>query len=196
MDTIETLNERNRHFAAHQFTRELAMMPALKTMIVACADPRVDPADVLGLELGDAAVIRNIGGRITPATLQTMAMLRLVAAADPTGPPGPGWNLIVLHHTDCGINRLIPYPDLLAEHFGIDKAELDSKHITDPWASVATDVAALKTNPFLPADFIVSGLVYDVETGLVEQVVGPELLRNDSQDATTEPTTSSAADQS
>jgi carbonic anhydrase len=185
MDTIETLNERNKHFAAHQFTGELAMMPALETIIIGCADPRVDPTDVLGLELGDAAVIRNIGGRITPATLQTMAMLRLVAAADPAGPPGAGWNLIVLHHTDCGINRLTSYPDLLAEHFGIEEAELDSKHISDPWASVATDVAALKANPFLPAELIVSGLVYDVETGLVEQVVGPELLRDDRRDATT-----------
>ncbi len=81
METIETLKERNKHFAAHEFRRGLAMMPALKTMIIGCADPRVDPADVLGLELGDAALIRNIGGRITPATLQTMAMLRLVATA-------------------------------------------------------------------------------------------------------------------
>jgi carbonic anhydrase len=187
MDTIATLNERNKHFATHRFTGGLAMMPKLKTIIIGCADPRVDPADVLGLELGDAAVIRNIGGRITPATLQTMAMLRLVAAADPGGPPGPGWNLIVLHHTDCGINRLTGYPDLLAEHFGVDNAELDSKHVTDPWASVATDVAALKANPFLPAEFIVSGVVYHVETGLIEQVVGPELLRDNSQNASTEP---------
>ena len=196
MDAIETIKERNNHFAAHQFPGELAMMPALKTMIIGCVDPRVDPGEVLGLELGDAAVIRNIGGRITPATLQTMAMLRLVAAAGQARPPGPGWNLIVLHHTDCGIKRLTGYPDLLAEHFGIDKAELDAKHIPDPWASVATDVAALKANPFLPPEFIVSGLVYDVDTGLVEQVVGPELLRNDSPDATVEPTTNSAISQS
>ena len=43
MDTIETLNERNKHFAAHQFTGELAMMPALRTMIIGCADPRSKP---------------------------------------------------------------------------------------------------------------------------------------------------------
>jgi carbonic anhydrase len=193
MDAIETLVARNKQFAAHKLNGKLAMMPALKTMIIGCADPRVDPADVFGLELGDAAVIRNIGGRITPATLQTMAMLRLVAAADPQGPPGPGWHLIVLHHTDCGIKRLTGHPDLLAEHFGIEQAELDSKHITDPWASVATDVAALKANPFLPAELIASGLVYDVETGLVEQVVGPEQLRHDSPGALSGPATSSAA---
>lgn len=179
MDTIETLRSRNEHFAKHRAAQGMAMMPRLRCMIVGCADPRVDPADVLGLELGDAAVIRNVGGRITPATLQTMAMLRLVASADPAGPPGAGWHLIVLHHTDCGIKRLAGYPDLLAEHFGIDKAELDSKHITEPSASVATDVAALKANPFLPAEFLVSGLLYDVDTGLIEQIVGPELLRDE-----------------
>jgi carbonic anhydrase len=183
MDTIDTISERNAQFAAHRFDNGLAMMPRLKTMIIGCADPRVDPAHVLGLNLGDAVVIRNIGGRITPATLQTMAMLRLVAAADPGGPPGPGWNLIVLHHTDCGINRLIGYPDLLAEHLGVDRADLDATHITDPWASVASDVAALKANPFLPAELIVSGLVYDVETGRLEQVVGPEQLRDDCERA-------------
>jgi carbonic anhydrase len=95
------------------------------------------------------------------------------------GPPGPGWNLVVLHHTDCGINRLTGYPELLADHFGVDKAELDSQPVTDPRASVATDVAALKANPFLPAELIVSGLVYDVETGLIEQIVGPEQLRHE-----------------
>jgi carbonic anhydrase len=181
VDTIATLTERNKHFAAHRFTGGLAMMPKLETIIIGCADPRVDPTDVLALELGDAVVVRNIGGRITPATLQMMAMLRLVAEADPAGPPGPGWNLIVLHHTDCGINRLTGYPDLLAEHFGVEKAELDHKHITDPWASVTSDVAALKANPFLPAELIVTGLVYDVDTGVVDQVVGPERLRDSSQ---------------
>jgi hypothetical protein len=55
---------------------------------------------------------------------------------------------------------------------------------------------SVRTLSFLPAEFIVSGLVYDVETGLVEQVVGPELLRNDRQDATTDQTTGSAAGQS
>ena len=179
MDTIETLHSRNERFAARHNARGMAMMPRLRCMIIGCADPRVDPANIFGLKLGDAAVIRNIGGRITAGTLQTMAMLRLVAAADPGGPPGPGWHLIVLHHTDCGINRLTAYPDLLGEHFGIDASELGAKHVTDPRASVVVDVAALKANPFLPAGFIVSGLVYDVDTGRIEQVVGPELLRDE-----------------
>ena len=183
MGTIDTIRSRNEQFASHHDVHGLSMMPKLKSMIIGCADPRVDPANVFGLQPGDAAVIRNIGGRITPATLQTMAMLRLVAAADPAGPPTTGWNLIVLHHTDCGINRLTGYPDLLAEHFGIDRDELDGKHITDPRRSLAIDIAALKANPFLPAEMIVSGLLYDVDTGRVEQIIGPELLRGDRAEA-------------
>ena len=72
---------------------------------------------------------------------------------------------------------------LLAEHFGVDAPDLAGKHITDPWASVRADVALLKANPFLPSEFLVSGLVYDVETGLMEQVVGPELLRDETNAA-------------
>jgi carbonic anhydrase len=174
--TVPTLTSRNADFAQHSFVPGASMMPALKTIVIGCADPRVDPAHVLGLANGEALVIRNIGGRITPATLQTMATLRAIAQAEGAA-PGPGWNLIVLQHTDCGITRLGGQPELLATTFGIDEADLPAKAVSDPRAAVAVDVAAIKDNPFLPADFIVSGLVYDVRTGLIETVVAPSLLR-------------------
>jgi carbonic anhydrase len=141
-----------------------------------CADPRVDPATVLGLGLGDALIIRNLGGRFTPDTLQTMAALGTIARAEGAS-PGPGWNLVVLHHTDCGITRLGEHAGLLAGVFGIDPADLHSKAVGDPVAAVAADVAAIKANPFLPASFLVSGLVYDVATGLIDVVVPPAPLR-------------------
>jgi carbonic anhydrase len=75
------------------------------------------------------------------------------------------------------ITRLGGQPELLTSTFGIDKADLPAKAVSDPRAAVAVDVAAIKDNPFLPADFIVSGLVYDVRTGLIETVVAPSLLR-------------------
>src|SRR5436309_4614346 len=151
------------------------MMPALRTMVIGCVDPRVDPAQVLGLTDGDALVIRNIGGRWTPGALQTMATLRAIAEAE-GGAPGAGWNLVVLQHTDCGITRLGSRPDLVAGTFGIDATDLPAKAVGDPRAAVAVDVAEIKSNPFLPADFIVSGLVYDVRTGLIETVVAPSRL--------------------
>jgi carbonic anhydrase len=172
--TVTTLTARNADFAQHTFDPGASMMPALKTIVIGCADPRVDPAHVLGLANGDALVIRNIGGRFTPETLQTMATLREIAQAE-GGAPGPGWNLILLQHTDCGITRLGGHPELLAGMFGIGEADLPAKAVGDPRAAVAVDVAAIKDNPFLPADFVVSGLVYDVRTGLIETVAAPSL---------------------
>ena len=170
MTTLDMLAKRNSDFATHRFTPNLSLMPALRVAIVGCVDPRVDPAHVLGIELGEAAVIRNIGGRITPATLQAMGMLRAIPQAEGMTPE-IGFNLIVLHHTDCGITRLQAYPAMLAAYFGIDTDELATKAIADPYAAVALDVAMLKTNPLLPRDWLVSGLVYDVATGRIDTIV-------------------------
>ena len=178
MTTIDTLTKRNEEFAARQFASGLPLRPALRTMIISCVDPRVDPAHVLGLELGEAIVIRNIGGRITPATLQTMAMLQTIAQVAGAN-PGRGFNLIVLQHADCGITRLEGKTDMLAGYFGINKDELETKAVTNPREAVAVDVAALKSNPNLPSEWIVCGLVYDVTTGLVETVVAPDQLRGE-----------------
>ena len=169
MNTLEMLEKRNQEFAAHQFTTGLTPLGTLKTMIISCVDARVDPAHVLGLEPGDAMVIRSIGGRVTPATLQTISMLLSIGA-------NPGnMTLIVLHHTQCGITRMVGKPDMLADYFQIDTAELATKAILDPRAAVAVDVAVLKANP-LTSEWDISGLVYDVNTGLVETVVAPDSL--------------------
>ncbi len=177
MTTLETLVERNQDFAAHQFPKDLPLMPTLRAMIIGCVDPRVDPALLLGLGLGEAVVIRNIGGRITPGTLQTIGMLNRVAQGEGGNPAGE-FHLIVLQHTQCGIAHLDQNPDMLASYFGIGKEGLKAKAVTDPHAAVAVDVAALKANPVLPGNWLVSGLVYDVTTGLVDVVVPPAPLRN------------------
>jgi carbonic anhydrase len=135
--------------------------PALR--VIGCVDSRVDPSDVLGLTLGEAVVMRNIGGRVTPEALRSWALLgRLGAGHAPSGA-----HLAVLHHTDCGIRRLASYPELLAAFFEIPVADLGSKAVEDPYASVRIDVDLARQR--LP--LLVSGLVYDVDTGLVEVVV-------------------------
>jgi len=177
MTSIETLIARNGAFAAQRFSADLRINPAGRLMIVGCVDPRVDPAELLGLEQGEAAVIRNVGGRVTPATIRTIAMLGKVGQANGGGAPGVGWNLVVLHHTDCGMTDLAAYPELLAEYFEIPVDDLGSKSVSDPYGSVAVDASVLHQAP-LPASFAVSGLVYDVETGKTEVVVAPKPLRD------------------
>ncbi|SAL55504.1 carbonic anhydrase [Caballeronia humi] len=177
MDFLETLASRNAEFAQTGFSADLKMLPSRRTMIVGCVDPRVDPMDVLKLKSGEAAVIRNVGGRVNPALLETMAILRTVSRSAGED-VGAGWNLVVLQHTDCGIAGCYHHaPKLLAKHMGVAEDKLDDLAITDPYKAVALDIASLKANPNLPAAFTVTGLVYDVKTGLVETVVPSAPLR-------------------
>jgi len=176
MNTVESLTLRNAEFAEQRFAAGLKMMPSLKAIIIGCVDPRVDPAQILGIELGEVAVIRNIGGRVTATTLQELALLRKLTQARGSD-LDQGWNLIVLHHNDCGITCLAHSPELLAKYFGVAPADLDALAIADPHKAVAVDVAALKANPLLPGGFLVTGLVYDVTTGRIEIVVPTSLLR-------------------
>ena len=177
MEFLDTLIARNETFVASRFSPDLKMLPSRKTVIIGCVDPRVDPVDVFALQPGEAVVIRNIGGRLNAATLETLVILQTVAQA--AGKEiGEGWNLIVLHHDDCGIVGCFHHaPDLLATHLGVSRDALAGMAITDPRRSVAMDVDALKRNADLPGGLMVSGVVYHVQTGMVETVVAPTRLR-------------------
>jgi carbonic anhydrase len=184
MNNLDSMLERNKDFAARQSAAGTLMpslpeaTPNLKAMIIGCADMRVDPAHLLGLKPGEALVLRNIGGRITPVLLQELGMLgRIGQVMGKVAGGGGEFHLIVLQHTDCGITRLPGDPAMLAQYFQIPEGEVAAKAITDPHAAVAGDVALLKTTPALPGKWIVSGLVYDVATGLVEVVVPPAPIR-------------------
>jgi len=184
MNNLDTMLERNKDFAAQQSAAGTLMpslpqvTPNLKAMIVGCADMRVDPAHVLGIKPGEALVLRNIGGRITPVLLEELRLLgRIGQVLGKIAGGGGEFHLIVLHHTDCGITRLAGDPAMLAHYFEIQEGELKAKAVTDPHAAVVADVAFLRTIPTLPGAWLVSGLVYDVATGLVNVVIPPAPLR-------------------
>lgn len=179
MDFLQTLAQRSAEFAQNDFNAELKIIPSRKTMIIGCVDPRVDPVDVLKLQPGEAAVIRNVGGRVNPALLETMAILRTVSKVGGCE-VGEGWNLILLQHTDCGITGCLHHaPQLLAKHMGVSPDDLPALEVADPYKAVAVDVAALKAHPNLPGGFTVTGLVYDVATGRIHTVVPAGPLRSE-----------------
>ena len=184
MNNLDNLLQRNKEFAAQQAAAGTLMpslppaLPNVKAIIIGCADMRVDPAHVLGIKPGEAVVIRNIGGRITPGLLEQLGLLGRIGEVAGKIPGGGGeFHLIVLHHTDCGMTRLAGDTAKLAHYFQIQEGELKTKAVTDPRAAVAVDVAALRAIPALPGAWLISGLVYDVATGLIQIVVPPTPIR-------------------
>jgi len=184
MSQVDDLLQRNKEFAARQSAAGTLMpslpraLPNVKAIIIGCADMRVDPAHVLGIKPGEAVVMRNIGGRITPGVLEELGLLGRIGEVAGAIPGGGGeFHIVVLQHTDCGITRLTRDPTMLTRYFQIQEGELKQKAVSDPRAAVAADVALLRTIPALPTAWLISGLVYDVATGLVEIVAPPALLR-------------------
>ena len=124
MNYLDLMLERNKDFAAEQSAAGRHMpslpqsLPNVKAIIIGCADMRVDPAHVLGIEPGEAVVLRNIGGRITPDLLEQLGLLGRIGQVAGEIPGGGGaFHMIVLQHTDCGITRLVGDPALLTHYF-------------------------------------------------------------------------------
>jgi carbonic anhydrase len=170
--TTDELVGRNARFAAGGAFAGLPFPTQHTLQVLGCVDSRVDPAHVLGLGLGEAVVMRNIGGRVTPAVLRSWGLLAKLGQSNPHDAPKAGPpHLTILHHTDCGIKQLASFPEQLAEFFEIPVADLDTKEINDPQAAVRIDVEIARRT--LPTGRVISGLVYDTETGLIEVVVPP-----------------------
>jgi carbonic anhydrase len=163
--------ERNRAFAAEGGNRDAVVFPRQGLFVVTCLDPRVDPAHFLGLALGDAVVVRNVGGRVTPEVINDVAFIGQIA--ENVRPDGPLFEVAVIHHTQCGSGALADasFRRRYAERVGVDETTLRERAILDPAATVKQDVERLRNAPAISERVAVSGHLYDVITGLVETVV-------------------------
>ena len=178
MTRMTPLLERNEQFA-RTYTPTALGVPAAQMLIVTCLDHRVDPAIVLGLQLGDAPVIRNAGGRVTPAVIEDIAYLAFLAGqlfGDQGAADGPDqgaadtlFEVAVVHHTQCGtgLNADPGWRHQAAEATGLSEAALEASAVADPYATVRADVELLLDSPLLSPKVSVSGHVYDIATGRV-----------------------------
>ena len=113
---IEPALERNRAFAAAGGHEGAVVFPNLRLFVITCLDPRVDPAYFLGLDLSDAIVVRNVGGRVTPEVINDVAFIgQLAENALPGRPP---FEAAVIHHTQCGSERSPTTPSATATPSG------------------------------------------------------------------------------
>ena len=179
MSHLGPLLERNRVFAATTARRELGTMmaPRQPVMVITCLDPRLDPAAVLGVQLGDALVVRNAGGGVTRAVIEDVAFISYMG--EQMNPDGPLFEVAVIHHTQCGTQALAngDFRGAFARRTGIAEADLARQAVLDPIVTVSADVERLLSAPEVSPRITVSGHVYDVETGLVSTVVAPAAPR-------------------
>jgi carbonic anhydrase len=170
MTRMTPLLERNEQFARTSAPAALGI-PARQLFIVTCLDHRVDPAIVLGLQLGDAPVIRNAGGRVTQAVIDDIAYLTFLAGQLFGGQSAPDslFEVAVVHHTQCGTGFLADpgFRRRAAEATGLPETALEASAVSDPHATVHADVERLLTSPSLSPKVSVSGHVYDIATGRV-----------------------------
>jgi carbonic anhydrase len=131
--------------------------------VITCMDSRISPLDMLGLEPGDAKILRNAGARVTDDVLRTLVLA--VHLLDVT-------RIMVVAHTDCRMTKVTDaevHQEILAR--GVDTRSLEFRTISDQRKELEGDVQKIRSSPFLPAGLPVVGCIYDVETGGIEVVV-------------------------
>ncbi len=156
MPEITELLRANKAYAAARANVADAR-PSRHLAVVTCMDARIDVFAVLGLHLGEAHVIRNAGGRVTSDVLRSLALSSGVLGVD---------TAVVMQHTKCG---LVGVTDEALR--AITHADLGFFPIDDHAAALREDVETLVRTPYLSGLRTVAGLVYDVESGELEDVV-------------------------
>lgn len=174
MSNLTVLKTRNLEFADTFAQGDLVPLPKLGMIIVACVDARVDPTTVFGLELGDAVVMRNNGGRVTPSIIEEITALSLLVGRV-TGQDAPVFHIMLMQHTKCGAQHFAA-PDFqtqIKERTGID---VSASAITDPESDLLVDIGRLRDAPNLHGGLTVSAMLYNIETGLAHEITETQSL--------------------
>jgi carbonic anhydrase len=154
---------RNAQRYAETFDKgDLPLPPGLHVTVVACMDARLNVYGLLGLTEGDAHVIRNAGGAVTPDVIRSLAISqRLLDTRE----------IILIHHTDCGMLTFTDdgFRAQIQADTGI-RPEWASETFGDPEADVRQSLARIQASPFIPHKYGVRGFVYDVTNGLLSEV--------------------------
>jgi carbonic anhydrase len=163
MSVSDELIENNRRYAAAFVNYGLPTEPSRKLAVLTCMDSRIDVFAVLGLRLGEAHVLRNAGGIVTDDVLRSLLLSQYLLGTE---------SVMLIHHTGCGLLRF--RDDELADGVERDtgvRPPMPLGAITDLDESVRTSMARIRDAGFLPHGDAVRGFVYELETGLLREVV-------------------------
>ena len=159
MSTTQQLEHANEEYAASFAKGALPMPPGRRFAVVTCMDARLDPAKFLGLDEGDAHVIRNAGGLVNDETIRSLVISHHLLGTQ---------EAVVIGHSDCGM--LTFTNDDLHGKLGPASTHIDFQPFPDVAARVRQSVETIRSSPLLPGSFDASGFVYHVETGRLEPV--------------------------
>jgi len=162
MSVTDDLVRNNDAYASSFKKGDLPLPPAKKLAVVACMDARLDVHKILGIQEGDAHVIRNAGGAVTDDAIRSLAISqRLLGTKE----------IILIHHTDCG---MLTFKDddlrkQIEKETGVRPA-FALEAFGDLDEDVKQSIARIKASPFIPNKSSIRGFVYDVRTGKLNEV--------------------------
>jgi carbonic anhydrase len=161
---FDDLLEANREFAAHFDHSGFDGVAHAGIAIVTCMDSRIVPLDMLGLGLGDAKIFRNPGGRVTPQALEALVLGVHLLRVE---------RILVIPHTRCAMasSTLKELRERVGASAGLDATWQPFNVVEDQRAALEDDVHAVRSHPLIPDTVKVGGFLYDVDTGLIEQLV-------------------------
>jgi carbonic anhydrase len=162
MSSTDELLANNEAYAASFDKADLPLPPAKKVAVVACMDARLDPAGALGLQEGDAHVIRNAGGVVGDDAIRSLAISQRLLGTE---------EIILIHHTDCGMLTFSDdeFKRSVEQDTGI-RPHWAAESFPDLEADVRQSIARIKASPFVPNKDSVRGFVYEVESGRLREV--------------------------
>ncbi len=163
MSALEHILEANARFAEGYTMGELPPQPRQRVAILACMDARIDPPRALGLEPGDAHIIRNAGGRVVEA-LRSLAISQQLLGTE---------EVIIIHHTRCGMQTFTDQDirQRLRQNLNANADHIAFLPFTDQEQAIQDDVHTYHESPIVRHDVPVYGLIYEVETGRLRRVV-------------------------
>jgi len=162
MSTTDDLLQNAESYAAGFDKADLPMPPGKGVAVVACMDARVNPYGLLGLEEGDAHVIRNAGGVITEDEIRSLAISQNLLGTS---------EIVLIHHTDCGMLTFTDdqFAAQLEESTG-QRPEWEARSFSDLEGDVRDSIRRIEESPFIPNKESVRGFVYDVKSGRLDEV--------------------------
>jgi carbonic anhydrase len=162
MSATDDLLRNNATYAESFDKGDLPVPPGRKTAVIACMDARLDVHAILGLDIGEAHIIRNAGGVVTDDAIRSLAISQRLLGTE---------EIILIHHTECGMLTFSDdeFREQIQSDTGI-KPPWSPESFTDLDADVRSSIGRIKASPFLPHKDSVRGFVYDVKTGALREV--------------------------